>query len=359
MPTPTTQKAWIVERMGHPSKVLKFHSDWPVPSEIPKGHVLVKIQAAALNPIGYKLMQVAPNFLAKRPLIAEHDFSGVVEKENGTEFNVGDPVFGFVHVSVALGTKQGTLAEYVLVPAISVAKRPSNIDVIEASGLAVAGLSAYQSMFHDAHLEAGQTVFINGGSTSVGLFAIQIAKARGIRVVTSASAKKEELVRKMGADEFIDYTKEPLHKYLTSHPPSPKFHAIIDAYGLSDPSLYTHSPAYLAPGGSFVTTTPAPHNVSLTEIRNLFKTIAAMTWPTWLGGVPRDFKIYGLVQNKSDIDALRDLVAEGKVVGVVDSTYEMNDALKAYERLLTSRATGKVVIKIDTSSGTKNASDSP
>ncbi len=81
------------------------------------------------------------------------------------------------------------------------AKRPSNIDAIEASGLAVAGLSAYQAMFHDAHLEAGQTVFINGGSTSVGLFAIQIAKARGIRVVTSASAKKEELVRKMGADE--------------------------------------------------------------------------------------------------------------------------------------------------------------
>ncbi len=118
MPTPTTQKAWVVERMGHPSKALKFHSDWPVPSEIPKGHVLVKIQAAALKPMyvyiylsilphdatsqplyrGYKLMQVAPNFLAKRPLIAEHDFSGVVEQENDTEFNVGDPVFGFVHV---------------------------------------------------------------------------------------------------------------------------------------------------------------------------------------------------------------------------------------------------------------------
>ncbi|KAG9226018.1 hypothetical protein CCMSSC00406_0009115 [Pleurotus cornucopiae] len=358
MPTPTTQKAWIVERMGRPSKALKFHSDWPVPSEIPKDHVLVKIQAAALNPIGYKLMQVAPNFLAKRPLIAEHDFSGVVVKENGTEFEVGDPVFGFFHVSVALKTRQGALAEYAVVPAISVAKRPSNIDAIKASGLAVVGLTAYQSMFHDARLEPGQTVFINGGSTSVGLFAIQIAKARGIKVVVGASAKNEELVRKMGADEFIDYTKEPLHKYLTSHPPSPKFHAIIDAYGLSDPSLYTHSPAYLAPGGAFVTTTPAPHNVSLTEIGNLFRTIAAMTWPTWLGGTPREFKVYGLVQNKADINALRDLVAEGKVVGVVDSIYEMKDALKAYERLLTSRATGKVVIKIDVPPESNNVVDS-
>lgn len=104
-------------------------------------------------------------------------------------------------IAVALKTRQGALAEYAVVPAISVAKRPSNIDAIKASGLAVVGLTAYQSMFHDARLEPGQTVFINGGSTSVGLFAIQIAKARGIKVVVSASAKNEELVRKMGADE--------------------------------------------------------------------------------------------------------------------------------------------------------------
>ncbi|KAJ8699506.1 hypothetical protein PTI98_002616 [Pleurotus ostreatus] len=213
MAIPTTQKAWIVERMGHPSEALKSHSDWPVPSETAKDHVLVKIQAAALNPLGWKLMQLAPNFLAKRPLPAEYDFAGVVAKKNGTEFEVGDPVFGFIHVSITLKTRQGTLAEYALVPDICVTKRPSNIDVIHAFGLTLAGLTAWQSL-NCTRLEAGQTVFIYGGSTAVGLFAIQIAKARGIKVVASASGKNEELVKKMGADEFIDYTKEPIYKYL-------------------------------------------------------------------------------------------------------------------------------------------------
>ncbi|KDQ33856.1 hypothetical protein PLEOSDRAFT_1033378 [Pleurotus ostreatus PC15] len=345
MATPATQKAWIVERMGHPSRALKFRSDWPVPSEIPKDHVLVRIQAAALNPLGWKLMQLAPNFLAKRPLPAEYDFAGVVEKENDTEFELGDSVFGFIHVSITLKTRQGTLAEYALVPDICVTKRPSNIDPIHASGLTLAGLTAWQSL-NCTHLEAGQTLLIYGGSTAVGLFAIQIAKARGIKVVASASGKNEELVRKMGADDFIDYTKELIHKYLTSHPPSPKFHGIIDAYGLSDPSLYTHSAAYMVPDGVFVTTTPVPHRISLKEIGYFVKTLAATTWPAWLGGIPREFKFPALKANKADLEALRDLVAEGKVVGVVDSVYEMQDALQAYERILTWRATGKVVVKI-------------
>ncbi|KAF7441026.1 hypothetical protein PC9H_001375 [Pleurotus ostreatus] len=271
MAIPTTQKAWIVERMGHPSEALKSHSDWPVPSETAKDHVLVKIQAAALNPLGWKLMQLAPNFLAKRPLPAEYDFAGVVAKKNGTEFEVGDPVFGFIHVSITLKTRQGTLAEYALVPDICVTKRPSNIDVIHAFGLTLAGLTAWQSL-NCTRLEAGQTVFIYGGSTAVGLFAIQIAKARGIKVVASASGKNEELVKKMGADEFIDYTKEPIYKYLRPN------------------SMESSTAAYMAPGGVFVMTTPTPHRISFKEIGHLIKTLVAITWPAWLGGIPREFK---------------------------------------------------------------------
>ncbi|KAF4608955.1 hypothetical protein EYR40_001308 [Pleurotus pulmonarius] len=349
MSTPTTQKAWIVERMGHPSKALKFHSDWPVPSEIPYNHVLVKIQAAALNPVGYKVMQLAPNLIAKRPLIAEYDFSGVVEKRNGTEFEIGDSVFGFVPLPLHSKTKQGTLAEYVLISGTCVTKRPSNVDAIHAAGLTLTGLTAYQCLFTDAQLQAGQTVFIYGGSTSVGLFAIQIAKARGIKVVASASGRNEELVKKMGADEFIDYTKEPIHKYLTSHPPETKFDAIIDAYGLSDPSLYTNSPAYLASGGVFISTAPVPQTLSMKEVGNFTKTAAAMKWPCWLGGIPRKFKVADVHESKADLEAFRALVAEGKVVGVVDSVYELEDSLKAYERLMSSKATGKVVVKIDKS----------
>ncbi len=93
------------------------------------------------------------------------------------------------------------MAEYVLISGTCVTKRPSNVDAIHAAGLTLTGLTAYQCLFTDAQLQAGQTVFIYGGSTSVGLFAIQIAKARGIKVVASASGRNEELVKKMGADE--------------------------------------------------------------------------------------------------------------------------------------------------------------
>ncbi|KDQ33589.1 hypothetical protein PLEOSDRAFT_1099549 [Pleurotus ostreatus PC15] len=349
MPTPKTQRAWVSLQRGHPSRSLSLKSDWPVAGELKKDDVLIRIQAAALNPVGYKMMRLLPNFMAGRPLVVEHDFAGVVEDGNDTEFKAGDPVFGFIHVFDNQKSRQGSLSEYAVVPAAAVALRPPTIDVSNAAGIALAGLTAYQALFKDAGLEPGQKVFINGGSTAVGLFAIQIAKAHGMTVVASASSRNEGLVKEMGADEFIDYTKEPLHQYLSSHPPEPKFHAIIDAFGLSDPSLYTHSPQYLAPQGVFVTTGPFPHSTTISEFFNAFLTIVATARPVWLGGVNRKYKLAAVMVDKADLNALSQLIAEGKLKGVVDSVYPMEDALKGYERLMTSRAAGKVVIKIDPS----------
>ncbi|KAJ8457713.1 hypothetical protein ONZ45_g18205 [Pleurotus djamor] len=344
---PPTQRAWVVRRRGPPSKALKFKQEWPVHTKLAKDTVLVKIEAAALNPLGYKLMRVLPNIIAGRPLVAEYDFTGVIADGNDTEFTVGDAVFGFMTAAYAKTSKQGSLAEYAAVPVTSVVRRPPNIDILHAAGISLAGQAAYQALFRHAKLEPGQTVLINGGSSAVGLSAIQIAKARGLKVVTTASAKNEGFVNKMGADEFIDYTAEPLHEYLTAHPPEPKFHAIIDAVGLSDPSLYVHSPGYLAPQGAFVSTGPMPHSSTAKEFFNVFKTAVAMFRPVWLGGVNRPYIIFNVSENKADLEALRDMVADGKVRGAVDSVYPFEDALKAYERLMTAKATGKVVVKID------------
>lgn len=95
----------------------------------------------------------------------------------------------------------GALAEYTKVSASRAVLRPKNVTPTEASGFPIAGLTAYQALFHIAKLEGGQSVFINGGSTAVGSFAIQLAKARGARVATSASSKNEQYVRGLGADE--------------------------------------------------------------------------------------------------------------------------------------------------------------
>ncbi len=129
-----------------------------------------------------------------------------------------------------MSTKEGALQQYACVPAANLVHKPDNVKFTEAAGFALAGETAWQAMFDCGHFEVGQTVFINGGSSAVGAYAIQFAKAKGVaRIVASASGKNEEFVRSLGADEFIDYTKRPLHEYLSENPPSPKFHLILDA----------------------------------------------------------------------------------------------------------------------------------
>ncbi|KAG5219589.1 Zinc-type alcohol dehydrogenase protein [Salix suchowensis] len=333
-----------------------------------------------VKPSGYKMMRLLPNFMAGRPLVVEHDFAGVVEDANDTEFKAGDPVFGFIHVCGYSSTIRS--------PGRAVCQ---NMQLFLQLRLL---FIPYNRRFSRGWYRSGRTNSLSGTfqgcwsgawpeslyqrrEHAVGLFAIQIAKAHGMTVVASASSRNEGLVREMGANEsnlasdpnpaqFIDYTKEPLHQYLASHPPEPKFHAIIDAFGLSDPSLYTHSPQYLAPQGIFVTTGPFPHSTTISEFFNTFLTIVATSRLVWLGGVNRKYKLAAVMVDKADLNALSQLVAEGrrsqnyiyidvlsfvsgKLKGVVDSVYSMEDALKGYERLMTSRAAGKVVIEIDPS----------
>ncbi|KAH0584321.1 Zinc-type alcohol dehydrogenase-like protein C16A3.02c [Termitomyces sp. J132] len=346
---PKTQRAWIVERTGPPAKALSLRSDWPVPSQLEPGEVLVKIQAAALNPVGYKLMKFLPNFAhSGRPLPAEHDLAGEIVDGNGTQFSAGDQVFGYISVELSQSIRQGALTHYVRMPADHLVIRPPHVSPIEASGITLVAETAYEGLVDIAKLEAGQSVLINGGSSAVGAYAIQIAKAKGARVVATASGKNEAFVRKMGADEFIDYTKAPLHKYLEANPPTPKFHVILDSVGLTDISLYAHSPAYLAPNGIFLSTGPLPKNFSPSELWKIATTIfSAYLRPAWLGGIKRRYKVYMLVHKKERLDTIRQMLTDGLLTPPVDSVYDFDDALKAYDRLMSLRAIGKVVIKVD------------
>lgn len=344
---PDVQKAYLSTRRGKPADSLAFVQDWPVPKQLTTGEVLVKVYAAALNPVGWKLMKVLPNLIARRPHVAEHDLAGVIVDSNGTQFKNGDEVFGWIPTMLTMKTGQGALAQYARVPGDHLVHRPSNITPIQAAGLTLAGLTAYQALHHLAKIEPDQAIFINGGSTAVGAFAIQLAKAAGAKVTATASGKNQEFLRDLGVDEFIDYTKVDLPKYLTESAPSPRFHIIFDAVGLSDPSLYTSSEAYLAPNGIFVTTGPLPQNSSAAEIWNVVRTLGSAITPWWLGGIRRSYRIVSVVNKREDLEVFGSLVAEGSIKPIVDSVYEFDDALKAYERILTSRATGKVVVKVD------------
>ncbi|TFK93483.1 NAD-P-binding protein [Polyporus arcularius HHB13444] len=340
---PATQKSWRAVRAGEPEKALALSDNTPVPSKLKKGEILVKVQAAALNPVGYKVLGFLPSFVLKRVNAYEFDFAGIVADANGTELKDGDEVVGTIPVPRTLSSGWGALAQYTKALASEVVPRPKNVTSTQAAGFGIAGLTAYQALEDVAKLEAGQSVFINGGSTAVGSFAIQLAKAKGAKVAASASGKNEQYVRDLGADEFFDYTKAPLHEQLAAADPNPKFHVFLEAVGILDPTLFVQSPAYLAPGGVFISVGPQGKGIS---------NIASFAWkvllqPSFLGGTKRKWRLVSLKPTKKDWEAFTKLVEEGKVKPLVDSVFAFEDTLKAYERIRTGRATGKVVVKVD------------
>jgi NADPH:quinone reductase-like Zn-dependent oxidoreductase len=214
MALPEKQRAWRLLKQGKPRQALSLQDDVAVPSKLAAGQVLVRIEAAALNPLllfygfveitlacsGYKMMELLPNFIANsRPHTSENDLAGTVVDGNGTEFKVGDKVFGIIPYPNAGG--QGALAEYAKVAASNLALVPPPLTTVQAAGLSLAGMTAYVSLVETGKIEAGQTVFINGGSSGTGSFAIQIAKAKGCKVIASCSGPNVDLVKSIGADE--------------------------------------------------------------------------------------------------------------------------------------------------------------
>ncbi|KAI0340529.1 NAD(P)-binding protein [Trametopsis cervina] len=338
---PTQQRAWLVVKRGHPQQAVVLDEHHSVPSKLAAGEVLVKIQAAALNPIGYKLMGLLPNFIAKRPHVAEHDLAGIVVDANGSGFQNGQEVYGMIAPPLKFSSAQGTLSEYTKLPAECLLLKPEGLKPTEAAGLAYAGLTAYQALFKTLALQEGQSVFINGGSTTVGMYAIQMAKARGCVVTATGSTPKQELLKSLGVDHFIDYTKGLVFEELERNPPQPKYHAILEAVGNADWRLYTHSAAYLAPSGLYASL--GPHG-SYSEMARLFFEVAR---PRLFGGTPRKWKWHMVKFNRDDLEAFNQFVAAGEIKPRVDSVYGFEDVQKGYERIMSRRATGKVVIRVD------------
>ncbi|KAF9790683.1 hypothetical protein BJ322DRAFT_1135184 [Thelephora terrestris] len=337
---PPVQTVWRIVRSGDPAKALVKDENAPVPKKIPKGYVLVKIQAASLNPVGFKLMQLAPNSFLQR--VAENDFAGEVVDPNGEpRFKIGDQVFGTIPIPDSIKTGQGALAQYSYAPAKSIAHRPEGIPPNEASGIPIVAVTAHAALYQIGKLEAGQRIFINGGTTSVGLYAVQIAKALGCKVYASASGKNEEFLRNLGVDEFYDYTKQPIHEALVQNPPSSKFDVILEAVGNAFVPLYTHSEAYLAPNGAYISVGPTPHGLgeTLSLLWNVFLR------PKWAGGTRRRFKFIIPSKTGELLDEIAKMITDGKVKPFIDSVYKFDDVLSAYDKILIGHARGKIVVE--------------
>jgi NADPH:quinone reductase-like Zn-dependent oxidoreductase len=227
-------KAAFIERHGGP-EVLKFGEMLdPVAAS---GEIVVDIVAASVNGADWKVREGKSGQLSKFPYILGRDFSGVVSAvgEGVRDIGIGDEVFAVCDVG-----QEGAYAEKIAIKAAIVAKKPDSLSHVDAAALSLAGLTAICAIEDTLKLQAGETILIQGGAGGVASFAIQLAKHLGARVITTASASNHDYLRKIGADEIIDYNAVDFTKVVRD------CDAVFDTVG---GDVAQRSFAMLKPGG--------------------------------------------------------------------------------------------------------------
>ncbi|CED85084.1 Zinc-binding oxidoreductase [Phaffia rhodozyma] len=343
---PPVQQVWLQKRRGDHTKSIELNTQAPIPALEP-GHVLVRVRAVALNPLGVKTMSTIPSFARKFPTMLENDLCGEILNPNDSEFQIGDEVFGMSTFEDCLKKGRGALGQYILVKTENLAHKPKNITADEAAGITLAGLTAYQGLVDQCKITAGQRLFINGGNSTVGRFAIQIAKNLGAYVVTSCSGENALKVKSFGADEIIDYKRVDLPSYLVKNYTSNPFDAIYDVVG-NILNFFPRSAPVLNPKGLFLTISiDLPKGLG-SKMRFLFLLFNVAVRPTWLGGVNRKWKFVTTKSNKTQLNTLAKLASEEKLRVDVDSTYGFDQAglFAAFDRMKTNKACGKIVVHV-------------
>ncbi len=197
-------KASYFEEFGELDEIKTGTLKRPEPGE---GEILVRVKAAGVNPVDAAVARGMLNDVipAEFPAVPGWDMAGVVEECGyaARRFKKGDEVYAYARRPTV---QHGTFAEYVSIPESYVAKRPQQISMEESGGIPLVGLTAYQSLFQFGNLEEGQTLLILGGSGGVGTMAIQLAKTVGATVIGVASGRNQDYMKKLGADETIDYS---------------------------------------------------------------------------------------------------------------------------------------------------------
>ncbi|MPQ57917.1 NADP-dependent oxidoreductase [Duganella sp. FT27W] len=234
-------KAVVINEYGDNSVVSIIDIARPEPQP---GEILIKVHAAGVNPVDWKIRSGAGQRMGMTlPIHLGGELSGTVAAVGaGVErFHAGDAVYGIV--------RTGAFADYVVATADQLAHKPANLDFIAAAAVPLGALTAWQAMFDLAGLAAGQRILITSGAGGVGSLAVQLARAAGAHVTAMASAPNEQFVRGLGADEFIDYTAQPFEEAARD------MDVVFDTVG---GETFQRAFATLKPGGFLVTSVAFP-----------------------------------------------------------------------------------------------------
>lgn len=313
-------KAVIIRKSGS-TEVLEL-TDVAKPQ--PKANeVLVKVHASSVNPADYKIRngELSEIFPLPFPRILGGDFSGIVSElgDAVTNFKVGDEVFG----AVPLNTN-GSYAEFAVVGADTITKKPENVSHVEASSLPVVGLTSIQALRDFGKIKKNHHVLIHAGSGGVGSFAIQYAKSVGAKVFTTASAQKHDYVKNLGADVVIDYKEKD-------------FVEVAKAEGGMDITLetiggdhYLRSIEATKEGGAIpcIVNPPDERVIAAAKAKN----------------ITTDFMLLQLIG--SDMATIAKLVHGGQIKPTVSKEYRLEDVKAAHLAIESGRTIGKLALKI-------------
>jgi len=330
-------RALVLSRYGGPEHTAL--TDVPQPS--PRtGELLVRVHAAGLNPVDFKTRAGALKIIHNYPLpiVMGNELSGVVEAVGPgvMRFAKGDRVFARVNKDI-----MGAFAEYAVVHEDHAARMPTSLDFPSAAAVPLAALTALQALRDELRLSADERIFIPGATGGVGTFAIQIAKLLGAHVATTASPRGEALVKRLGADVVIDYSRERFEYKLSGYD---------CAFDLLGGDTLTRLWSVLKPGGRVVSIAGMPEPVTARKDLGRGSGLAALFWvaslPTRLRAARHGLSYRYLFMHPSgaDLAYLASLIDAKKLEVVIDRVFSFSEAKEAMAYLETGHAKGKVVL---------------
>jgi NADPH:quinone reductase-like Zn-dependent oxidoreductase len=320
-------KAIVRDTYGTPDVLQLAEVEKP---ELPDDRVLVRVHAASLARgdwymlNGIYLGRAETGLRKPKSRLMGGDFAGTIEA-------VGKDVTGFQPGDEVFGARSGALAEYVAARTTAVALKPAHVTFEEAAAVATSAITALQGLRDKGRLEAGQKVLINGASGGVGTFAVQIAKALGAEVIAVCSTRNVELVRSLGADRVIDYTRDDFTQS------GQRFDLMLDNAGSRS---WSESKRVLKPHARVVLVGGQMGNRMFGPLGHVLRTKLAALFGS------RKAVWFVAKFNSADMQVLRELLEDGKVTPVVDRRYPLSEVADAFRYLSEGHAQGKVVISL-------------
>ena len=311
----------------------------PIPT-IGPNQILIKTHAASFNPLDFKI--VRGDFKAIRkiqfPRGIGRDVSGVIEKvgEKVKKLQIGDKVYSRIDENFV-----GTMAEYVISNAADVALMPSNLNYGEAASIPLAGLTVYQSLIDIAKLSSGENILIHAGSGGVGTIAIQLSKHLGANVTTTTSTNNVDMVKNLGADKVIDYTKQSFLDV------NEKYDVVYDTLGgqhtVDSFKVLKENGRVVSIAGDLDDITA--EQLGLNKFIRFILSMKARKITKAASRINASYRFYLMSPNGNQLNELAKLYEKESIKPVIDNIYTFEESIAAIDYLSKGRAKGKVVIE--------------